>query len=394
MPNNHDSRRDFFKKTAAVSANLAMAPALLAEGEVSNEVTASVVDEVQPEWRNKQEGMSYRMLGKSGMMVSELVMGTFPFTEPKYFPALDAGFERGMNYIDTASAYSNGLVEKTMGSYFQKSKNRDQIFLSTKLSGYYGFLDGTFREIESGLSETKKKELRKKAEEMIEERGVLKPGYHMDYFGGQAGQFGKSYFRHLMLQEQGYKAGWRKKIKERADRLLGESLKRLQTDYVDVLHCPHGVAMPEMLEDDLISEIFGELKEKGMIRAAGVSFHNDVAANLSKVIEVGYYDVAMFAYNIANHAALETLMFKGKQAGLGMIAMKVAKLFTFDDPPVWRQEKLDQTIPDEELSVFSKAYLWALQNPHLSCCVSQMETAEIVADNFQIVGKKVKVLPV
>ncbi|MFC0016197.1 aldo/keto reductase [Roseibacillus persicicus] len=393
MSHTNESRRGFFKKSAVVSAELALAPALLAEG-LAAQVAAGKAHQVEPEWRNRQEGMSYRMLGRTGMMVSEIVMGTFPFTSAEYFPALDKGIEKGMNYIDTASAYSNGQVEATIGSYFQKQKNRDQVFLATKISGYYGFLENALKEVAKGMSSGQVEAIRKKADEMIAERDVLKPGYHMDYFGGQSAQFGKAYFRHLMLQEHGYQAGWRKKIKERAHVLLEESLKRLQTDHVDVLHCPHGVAMPELLEDDLLSEVFAEFKKKGMIRAAGVSFHNDVAANLSAAIKGGFYDVTMFAYNIANHAALENLMFQGKQAGVGMIAMKVAKLFALENQPDWRKEKLELALPEKDLSIFAKSYLWALQNSNLSCCVSQMETPEIVLDNSQVVGKTVEVRPV
>ena len=48
--------------------------------------------------------MSYRMLGRTGMMVSELVVGTFRFNDPTHFPILDDEIERGMNYIDCAAA--------------------------------------------------------------------------------------------------------------------------------------------------------------------------------------------------------------------------------------------------------------------------------------------------
>jgi len=388
-----NSRREFFQKTAAASVGLTLAPSLLGEsGKTRSE--KPVAKTATPEWRNKQDGMSYRMLGKTGMMVSELVIGTFPFKDPKYFPVLDAEIERGMNYVDSAAGYSKGQVESTIGSYLKETRGRERVFLATKLSAYYSYIDEVLKEVESGLTQSKKDGLREKAEEMMANRGVLKPGYHMNYFNGQEGQFPKTYYRHLMLQEYGYKSGWKKKIKEHAHRLLEESLKRLQTDYVDVLHCPHGISMPEMMEDDVLREVFEEFKQKGMIRAAALSFHNDVAANLSKAIEVGYYDAAMFAYNIANHAALESVMFKGKEAGLGMIAMKVARLFAMNNQPEWRIDKLDTTISDNTLSVFSKAYLWALQNPNLSSCVSQMETIDEVADNYKIVGKKVEIQPV
>lgn len=391
MANNENSRREFIHRAAGASVGLTLAAAVMGKKAQAQRETPEARS---PEWRNKQEGMSYRMLGKTGMMVSELIMGTFPFDDPKYYSTLDAGIERGMNYIDTAAAYSKGRVESTLGSYFEKTGKRDTVFLATKLSGYYGYIDRVIQEVENHLTQSQKESLQKKVQEMLANRGVLKPGYHMNYFDGQEAQYSKTYFRHLMLQEYGYQSGWKKKIKEHAYRLLQQSLERLKTDHVDVLHCPHGIAMPEMMEDEVLRELFEEFKQEGLIRAAAVSFHNDVGGNLSKAIEVGYYDAAMFAYNIANHAALEDTMFKAKEAGLGIIAMKVARLFAMHNQPEWRQKKLDKTIPDESLSVFSKAYLWALQNPNLSCCVSQMETVDMVAENYQVIGIEKKLLPV
>ncbi|MGJ8679967.1 aldo/keto reductase [Paraglaciecola sp.] len=387
-----NSRRDFFKKTAAASMGLALTPSLLAETNTSK--TATPLDQVKPIWRNKQEGVTYRMMGRTGMMASELVLGTFPFNNDSYDPVMDYGIEKGINYIDTAAAYNNGLVETTIGNYFKKSGNRDKVFLSTKLSYYYGYIDKVIREIEKGLPQGKKDALLKKANEMIEQRSVMKPGYHMNYFTGQEAQFPKTYYRHLMLQEYGFKSEWRGKIKQHAYKLLEGALKRLQTDHLDVLHCPHGIAMPEMMDDEVLQELFVEFKQKGLIRASAVSFHNDVAGHLAKAIEVDYYDVTMFAYNIANHAALENLMFKAKEAGIGMVAMKVAKLLWLKDQPQWRLDKLNTTIPDKDMSKFSKAYLWALQNPNLSCCVSEMHTIDIMVDNLKVMGRKVDIASV
>ncbi len=387
------TRREFFHQTAAASVGLALAPTVLAG---SSQASPHPINSQAPSpiWRDKRDGMSYRILGRTGMMVSELVIGTFPFNDPSHFPILDFEYERGMNYIDCAAAYSKGKVESNMGVYIKDRGIRDDVFLASKLSSYYGYLGGVMQEIEKGLSGAQVDALKKKAAAMIEEHGVLKPGYHHNYFGGQEGQVPKTYYRYLVLKEHGYRDGWKQKVKDHARKLLHDSLGRLQTDYLDVLHCPHGIAMPEMMDDEPLREVFAEFKQEGLIRAAAVSFHNDVGSHLSRAIDVGYYDGAMFAYNIANHAALEPDMHRAHQAGLGMIAMKVARLFAMPNQPEWRQQKLDTAIPDENLSTFSKAYLWALQNPNLSACVAQMESLEEVADNHRIVGRKVDLQPV
>ncbi|WP_066629505.1 aldo/keto reductase [Labilibacter marinus] len=385
MSKHNNSRRAFFQKSAAATLGLSLAPSLLG-CDNTKAATAPVV--ATPEWRNKQSDMQYRMLGKSGLMVSEIVLGTFPFNDPKDIPIMEAAVERGINYLDTASAYSQGEVEKVVGQYISQPGVREKVFVSTKLSGYYGYIGKVANDIFKGLPQDKKNALQKKAQDMIAERCVKRPGYHMNFFNGQENQFDKTYLRYVIMQEYGYTKEHKTKMKEHARKLLNEGLQRLQTDYVDVLHCPHGVAMPEMLEDEVLREILAEFKEKGLVKNAAVSFHNDVTANLQKAVEVGYYDLAMFAYNIANHAALDSTVYKAKEAGLGLIAMKVGRLFVMQDQPTWRLDKLNTTIPDEDLSKFAKAYMWALQNPNLSCCVSQMETVDKIEDNLAVIGRK------
>lgn len=394
MTTSKNSRRDFFKKTAAASMSLALTPGLLSASEQKKQTKP--VGSVKPEWRNKQSGVAYRMLGQTGMMVSELVIGSYPYKNESFYPVIDYGIERGINYLDTAAAYTQGQVESNLGNYLKKRGNREKVFLSTKLSAYGGYLSSVLKDIDKGLPQGKKDYLRKKADLMIEERAVLKPGYHMNYFTGQEKKIFASYYNHVLLQEYGYKSEWKANIKKHTYKLLEQGLKRLQTDYLDVLHCPHGIAMPEMMDDENLKELFSEFKQKGLIKASAVSFHNDVAGNLSKVIDVGYYDATMFAYNIANHAALENLMFKAKEAGIGMVAMKVARLLWMEEQPEWKNEdswrlkKLNTAIPDPTLSKFAKAYLWGLQNPNLSCCVAEMQTVDMFADNFKIMGRRVE----
>jgi len=283
------------------------------------------------------------------MMVSEIVMGTTPWKDDSYIRIIETSVEKGINYIDTAPAYSQGEAEKVIGRYFQNSGNRDSLFLSSKISFYDEFMRQLTDEIVNGLPSEKKSALEKRALEMIEERGVLKPGYHFKYFNGQDNKFKTAYIRHLVLEEYGARKDWKPKIQARMRELVENTLNALKTDYLDVLHCPHGVAMPEMLDDENIPEVLEALKKEGKIRFSALSMHNDVAANLDKAVELGHYDGAMIAYNIGNHAALERSILNAKQAGMGLVAMKVARAVSNPgmDIPQWRIQKLNDAIPDE-----------------------------------------------
>ncbi len=392
----NESRRDFFKKTAAASVGLGLSSSFLSCRATPEATAASSQKPATPTpiWRNKQEGMHYRMLGRTGMMVSELVIGSYPFHDPKSFPVLDEQIRCGINYIDAASAYGKGKVEPNLGQYFKERGTRDQIFIATKLSNYFGTVATAFNKYEAGLSDAEKKELRDEADTLIAERRVLTPGYHYNYFGGQDQQVRRTYYRYVVLKSAGIKDDLKEEIKTYTRKLLNEALEKLQIDTIDVLFCPHGNAMPDLLEESVLPELFAEFKQQGWIKASAVSFHNDVENNLRKVIDVGYYDAAMFAYNIANYGGMEQLIRQANQAGVGTIAMKVARLFSMEDQPVWRREKLETAIPGTDLSIHAKAFMWALQNPNLSCAVSQMETLEHVKENVSIVGRKVDLQPV
>ncbi len=342
-----------------------------------------------PEWRNRQAGMTYRMFGNTGMMVSEIVMGTTPWKSEDLLPVMDAAREKGINYIDTAPAYAKGEAERLVGRYLKNTGSRDQIFLSNKISFYDEFVHNLIRDVLKGLPQEKRNAIENKAEELIELRGVMKPGYYFEFFGGQSRKFKPAFIKQLVLEEYGRMQSWKPKIKAHMRKLVENSLKATQTDYFDVLHCPHGVAIPEMLDDDNIRELFEELKQKGIIRFAGFSAHNDVAGNLEHGIDLGYYDCAMVAYNIANHAALETLLYRAKQQGMGIVAMKVARIISEPDTPQWRIDKLNAAV-EEDHSIHAKSYLWALQNPNISCCVSDLTSPAMVADNTGVTGRKIQ----
>src|SRR4051794_35556266 len=57
------------------------------------------------EWRNKQSEMAYRRLGRTGLMISEVVCGGDPIKLDNY-QHLDRALEMGLNYLDMAPQYN------------------------------------------------------------------------------------------------------------------------------------------------------------------------------------------------------------------------------------------------------------------------------------------------
>ena len=79
------------------------------------------------EWRNQQAGMAYRRLGRTGLMVSEVVSGGDPINLDNY-KHLDRALERGLNYLDMAPMYGDGACEQAIGKLLAGSSNkRDKV---------------------------------------------------------------------------------------------------------------------------------------------------------------------------------------------------------------------------------------------------------------------------
>ncbi len=87
--------------------------------------------------------MKYKNLGRSGLSVSRLCLGTMNFgpqtDEPTSHSIMDSALERGINFFDTANRYgapAYGLTEEIMGRWFaQGGGRREKVVLATKLYG-------------------------------------------------------------------------------------------------------------------------------------------------------------------------------------------------------------------------------------------------------------------
>ncbi|WP_159883439.1 aldo/keto reductase [Paenibacillus puerhi] len=79
--------------------------------------------------------MNYRVLGKSGLVVSELCLGTMTFggatSESDSIEMIDRFLERGGNFIDTANVYVSGKSEEIVGKAIRN--RRSDVVLATKV---------------------------------------------------------------------------------------------------------------------------------------------------------------------------------------------------------------------------------------------------------------------
>ncbi|MBI1335942.1 MAG: aldo/keto reductase [Phycisphaera sp.] len=83
--------------------------------------------------------MKYRVLGRTGVKVHPICLGTMNFggrTNPEESAAiLDAYLTAGGNFIDTANVYNDGKSESIVGDFLKGAGKRDKVVLSTKVHG-------------------------------------------------------------------------------------------------------------------------------------------------------------------------------------------------------------------------------------------------------------------
>jgi aryl-alcohol dehydrogenase-like predicted oxidoreductase len=91
--------------------------------------------------------MEYRQLGRTGLKVSPLCLGTMNFgpqtSEEDSFAIMDRALEEGINFFDTANVYGwkqgEGVTEKIVGRWLaQGGGRREKIVLATKVYGEMG----------------------------------------------------------------------------------------------------------------------------------------------------------------------------------------------------------------------------------------------------------------
>ncbi len=138
------------------------------------------------------------------------------------------------------------------------------------------------------------------------------------------------------------------------------SLRRLQTDYVDLIHI-HSCDRLDRLFAPNIHEAFDRLKQQGKVRFLGVSTHTP---NLEEVanaaIDSGRFDVLMLAYHFGMWPSFDHLLKKAKEKDVGIVAMKTLKGAKHTNLANFREESS---------SYAQAAFRWVLSNPNVSCLV-------------------------
>ena len=154
------------------------------------------------------------------------------------------------------------------------------------------------------------------------------------------------------------------------------SLRRMQTDYVDVAMI-HGVSDLSSLENDELQAAYLQLKKDGKVRFTGFSTHNP-KLTLEQALESDFGQVILFIYNHMEGREIEPQVKKARQKGIGLVAMKVFA--------GGKHGNLKSLI-SKETSYPQAAIRWVLSNPNIDCLIATMSSYSHVEEYVAASGK-------
>ncbi|MGC8660016.1 MAG: aldo/keto reductase [Desulfomonilaceae bacterium] len=102
---------------------------------------------------------------------------------------------------------------------------------------------------------------------------------------------------------------------------LETSLRRLKTDYVDVL-LAHSLKKPDEVTNPALIEFLHTIKKEGKARFTGFSSHSGMAPLLREAAKTDFHDVALVSYNFTRSRELKDAVASAAKSGVGIVAMK------------------------------------------------------------------------
>jgi len=150
------------------------------------------------------------------------------------------------------------------------------------------------------------------------------------------------------------------------------SLRRLRTDYVDVLVW-HGHSHPEEVSDTKLYEFMTKMKKEGKARFTGFSAHSRMASLLREASKQNYHDVALVSYNFNHSKELKEAVALAAKSGIGIVAMKT-------QAGGYKKEKMGGLNPHQA------ALKYALMDQNVSAAVPGVTTVEEIEECAAVMG--------
>lgn len=212
--------------------------------------------------------MKYRTLGKTGLKISEVGYGTWQFanddecwvgaTREESEKSLLTAIDNGLNFIDTARSYGDGLAEQWIGEIIKKRSVNDLVIASKILPKNWQWPARSGSDIQ-------------------------------EVFPSQ----------HIVDQVEG-------------------SLKDLDRDYLDLMY--FHVWLDEWVEQDEWKETIQKLTKEGKVRHWGISTNNHESTNCIKALDTGLITVVQTIFNLFYQEPIDSLLPYIKKNNIGLVA--------------------------------------------------------------------------
>ncbi len=162
--------------------------------------------------------------------------------------------------------------------------------------------------------------------------------------------------------------------------VIDESLARLGTDYVDLVHV-HSCDEVERLLDPNMHTAFKQLRDEGKARFLGFSSHTPRLPEVAEAaIDSGKFDVMMVAYHHGIWSELGRLIDRAHdEQDMGVVAMKTLK---------GAKHHGLEGFKDDASSYAQSALKWVHSNTNVSCAVISFSDLQHVDEYLYASGKK------
>ncbi|UCE08023.1 MAG: aldo/keto reductase [bacterium] len=212
----------------------------------------------------KEQKIIHRTLGRTKLQIPIVSFGVMNSDSPDL---LRKAVDKGVRYLDTAHVYLRGNSENVIGQVLEETKMRKEVIVGTKMRFARDRDNNTF---------------------------LLK---------GNAREPGAT--------------------EENLNKQLDLSLRRLRSNYVDILYI-HSCYSPQMATFEPLMKALVKAKEAGKARFIGISTHSNIAEVMQAAVNANIYDVLLVSYNFMqqDRDEVKKAIAYAANKGIGIIAMK------------------------------------------------------------------------
>ncbi len=167
-------------------------------------------------------------------------------------------------------------------------------------------------------------------------------------------------------------------------KLLDQSLERLDVDYIDFYHS-HGLGWDEynrMLGPGKPMERFRKAKEEGLIRHMCFSCH-DSPENMMKLIDTGEFEGMLVQYNLLDRHNEEAIAY-AHEKGMGVAIMGPIGGGRLVAP----SEKIQSMVKEGAKSTPEVALRFVISNPNVTVALSGMNSVQMVEENVATASRE------